>query len=142
MINRQNSVINSGDKIRPLIFDSTKFNLGDYNLMFALYGASYNQNFYRLLDPTYLKLSMYQVKESKNNPGFDNTINEIKNIPFKLWDNRFNSTFKGKDISSFGFNNTICPDTTDLLVCGNSFSSEYNYFFIQIDKCTDESYCK
>ena len=125
-----------------LMFDSGKINLGDYKFMFTLYEASYNPNFFRLLDPSYLKLSMYQIKESKNKPGTDIPTAEVKNIPIKLWDNRFNSVFNDQIVSIFGFNYTICPDTTDLFVGGNYFSSEYNYFYIQIEKWTNETYWK
>ena len=143
VVNRQNSAINSNEKIRTLMLDPSKFNLGDYRFMFTLYEASYNPNFYRLLDPSYLKLSMYQTKQSKSNPGPGLPIGDARNVPFKLWDDdRFDSLFTDSSVSKFESNYTICPNTTDLFVGGNYFSSEYNFFYIGIEKWTNETYWK
>ena len=64
-----NSITNSGNKINPLMLDSTKYNLGDYKFMFNVYPADKNRHFSYLMNPTYFKLSMYHGKSTRINFG-------------------------------------------------------------------------
>ena len=143
MISRKNSVINSGNQINNLMLDPTRYNLGDYKFMFSLYPASYNTNFYYILDPTYFKLTMVQGKFTRSNIGTDPPKDESTIIPSRICDDRFNSVFNSQVTSTFSFNKIgICPNTTDLFIGGNYFSTEYNVFYISIEKCVGESYWK
>ena len=140
MVNRQNSVVNSALKMNSLILDPTSYNVGDSKFMFTLYSPEFNSDFYKILDPSYFTLKMIQLKTTKSTAGIGQPSQTATSIEYGYCDSRFDDVLGSMISQAFPFNLTICPKTTDLFVGGNYLATEYNYFTIELKKCSNQKY--
>ena len=142
MVNRQNSVVNSATKMNSLILDPTSYNVGDSKFMFTLYSPNFDSNFYKILDSSYFSLNMIQYKTTKSMAGIGKPSQTATSLDYAYWDDRFDNTLGSLITQAFPFNLTICPKTIDLSVGGNYLATEFNYFTIELKKCSGKSYWK
>ena len=140
MVNRQNSVVNSATKMNSLILDPTSYNVGDSKFMFTLYSQTFNSSFYKILDPSYFTFNITQFKDTKSGTGIDQASRILTSIDYGYCDDRFKDVLGSSISQAIPFNFTICPKTTDLIVGGNYLATEFNFFQIELRKCTKQSY--
>ena len=125
------SVSNLYNDINELKLENTTF---DFAFQFS--SLSYTD----LLNPDYFDLTLTQYKYVQDPNGTWQPVTE--SIEFEECTNdKFRYSNK-EQLTQINFSSYICPKTKDFRVMGDSFSSRYTYFELNLSKCSDSETCK
>lgn len=118
--------------VKDLTKDTTKHYISKGTFAFAVK----LQGLYpeRMLDPTYFKFEISQVKYTRSTNG-DGAINEsFVDIPYELWGDNF--PFVEKEVyDRVELQKFLCPSNTDHFISSNYNSEEFSVIRVQLSHC-------
>ena len=97
-------------KISNLMYDSTQYNMKDYNFFFNIFSQFGGTSI--LLDTSYFSLEMYQVNQKADAVGNLNKTYTIQKIPVSYWGNKYDDIIGASISTLLNLNSTLCPDTS------------------------------